>query len=471
LITPSTPASTCPAPITLYGAGLAGSEAALQLANRGHRVRLFDIKPLRRSEAHHSNQLAEIVCSNSMGSVTETAASGLLKAEMLALDCQLLQIAQQVAVPAGQALAVDREAFSAEVTRRLHAHPNIELVAQEATAIPPEGLTLIATGPLTTPELAQSLAQAMGQKQLFFFDAAAPIVTKESINFDIAFFQDRYGHTREGSTESSYINCPLTKEQYERLYTFLINAEKAPMKDFETTEKASYFESCMPVEVIASRGPKTLAFGPLKPVGLVDPRTNETSYAVVQLRQDNAQGTLYNLVGFQTNLKWGAQKEMMQLIPGLENAEVVRYGVMHRNTYLHSPKVLRPTLQLQSQAHVLVAGQLTGTEGYTESIACGVVAALNLDRLAKGLNPVTLPLDTMMGALLGYITRPEAKAGSFQPINSNWGIMPELPTRIKDKKERALAHRARALASLEHFKMDLGDSGLPQATLLATSVI
>lgn len=443
-------------PVAIVGAGLAGSEAALQLADAGIPVRLYDLKPARRSPAHHSNQLAEIVCSNSFGS-QGVSASGLVKREMLALGCQLLRLAQDCAVPAGQALAVDRDRFSARVTERLTQHPNITLIPEEVTALPTDcAAVILATGPMTTPGLTATLGQLVNRQQLYFFDAAAPIVTKESINFDVAFFQDRYGHTAEGQTANSYINCPLDRNEYEALLQFILEAEKTPLKAFEEAEKASFFESCMPVEVIASRGPDTLRYGPMKPVGLKDPRTGKTPYAVVQLRQDNAEGTLYNLVGFQTNIKWGAQKEMIRRIPGLENAEVVRYGVMHRNTYLHSPDCLQPTLQLTQHPQVWVAGQLTGTEGYTESIACGLYAAKTVQQVLAGQTPTPLPRETMMGALFAYITRPEAQGKDFQPINSNWGIMPPLMERVRDKKQRAAAYVARSQRMLQGFAQQQG---------------
>jgi methylenetetrahydrofolate--tRNA-(uracil-5-)-methyltransferase len=447
--------------IHIIGAGLAGSEAALQLAKRGHRVKLYEMKPLTKSPAHHSEHFAEIVCSNSLGSQNteeDVTASGLLKDELSRLDCELLKIARQVALPAGKALAVDRERFAQLVTEAVQAQPNIEIMAQTVDCIPPEGLVLIATGPMTAPGLVTAISELLQEDQLYFFDAASPIIARDSINFDIAFYQDRYDADRSGATEAerpsqqgSYINCPLEKPHYEALLEILVHGEKTELKSFEK-ESASYFESCLPVEVLASRGPQTLRFGPMKPVGLQDPRAERRPYAVVQLRQDNAEGTLYNMVGFQTNLKWGAQKEMIRLIPGLENAEVVRYGVMHRNTFINSPKVLQPTLQLREHPRVFFAGQLTGTEGYTESIATGLFAALNIARLAEGLEPVTLPRENMLGALLHYITRPEATKQTFQPINSNWGILPELPEgsfKRKDKKARNRLYRERAAQSLD----------------------
>jgi methylenetetrahydrofolate--tRNA-(uracil-5-)-methyltransferase len=447
--------------VSVIGAGLAGCEAALTLAKAGIRVRLYDQKPTQRSEAHHQPTLAEIVCSNSLGS-QGASASGLLKEEMILLGSSLLPLAKQCSVPAGKALAVDREGFTQTVTEVVRSHPLIEFVCQDVQSIPSDTpFTIVATGPLTTVGMAETLSQLTGRERLFFFDAAAPIVSKESVNLEVAFFQDRYNKRitdtgdlavgTQGDGEAAYLNCPLNQAEYERLVQFILEAEKIPLKSFEAEAagKTRFFESCMPVEVIASRGTETLRFGPMKPVGIRDPRTDKTPYAVVQLRQDNAEGTLYNLVGFQTNLRWGAQKDMMALIPGLEQAEIVRYGVMHRNTYLHSPEVLKPTLQLQAHPSVFIAGQLTGTEGYTESIATGLWAALNVIRLLAKQEAVVLPPSTMLGALCHYITRTEAKGGAFQPINSNWGIMAPLVPVVKDKRQRPEAYVERSLTTLK----------------------
>lgn len=449
--------------IHVIGAGLAGSEAALQLARQGFHVRLYDMKPKKRSTAHHSDQCAEIVCSNSFGSQNgdgDVTASGLLKDEMAAMDCQLLQIAKDVSLPAGKALAVDRERFAAQVTARIQAEPRIEFVSEDVTDLPPDAdAVLIATGPLTSPGLVQTLSRLLEREQLYFFDAAAPIITRDSINFDVAFYQDRYDKGEETDGHGSYINCPLEKPHYEALLDILRHGEKTELKDFEK-ESACYFESCLPVEVLASRGAETLRYGPMKPVGLMDPRTGKRPYAVVQLRQDNAEATLYNMVGFQTNLKWGVQKEMIRLIPGLENAEVVRFGVMHRNTFIHSPAVLQPTLQLKKHPHVFFAGQLTGTEGYTESIATGMVAALNIGRKARGEAIDPLPRETMLGALLHYITREEAVDQAFQPINSNWGILPPLPEGSVPRKDKKGRNRLYAQRSREALRDWLAENAI-----------
>lgn len=445
--------------VAIIGGGLAGTEAALQLAKRGFKVRLHDLKPVKRSPAHHSDNLAEIVCSNSFGSMGESA-SGLIKQELRRLGCELIEIATACAVPAGQALAVDRERFAEEVTQRIHSHPNIEFVAGDVTEIPEDArFVLIATGPLTSEGLTACLGRLLNRGNLYFFDAAAPILTKESINFDIAFVADRYNKNLSQQLEASYINCPLNQAEYERLVEFINHAERTEMKAFEeeALQKTKFFESCMPIEEMARRGVETLRYGPLKPVGLDDPRTGRWPYAVVQLRQDNAEGTLYNMVGFQTNIKWGAQKEMIHLIPGLGEAEVIRYGVMHRNTFLHSPEVLLPTLQMKAHPHIWVAGQLTGTEGYTESVATGLWVALNIAECLQNRPPLVLPSETMLGALCRYITREEAIGQNFQPINSNWGILPNLGERIKDKKERAKRHKERSLKVLEIFLQSHGE--------------
>ncbi len=456
--------------IVIIGGGLAGSEAALQLAEQGIPVTLYDMKPQKKSPAHHNTNLAEIVCSNSFGSQGPTTASGLLKLELDTLNCQLLAIAQEISVPAGKALAVDRDEFAQRVTDRIMAHPNIDFKGEEIDTLPEDAdFILIATGPMTSPKLTEALAQKVNRQQLFFFDAASPIITKESINFDTAFVLDRYGDEKISEEPQSYINCPLDQVQYEALVQFILASEKIELKTFEKDEKANYFENCLPVEVIASRGIDTLRYGPMKPVGLTDPKTGRWPYAVVQLRQDNREGTLYNMVGFQTNIKWGDQKAMIQMIPGLESADVVRYGVMHRNTYLHSPEVLQSTLQLKTDPHIFIGGQLTGTEGYTESIATGLIAALNIRQRVENKPLLILPRETMLGSLLHYITRDEAVGKNFQPINSNWGILPELangllPGKRKFKKKQEWkAYRNTLLSqrSLKQLQMLMAQHHMP----------
>ncbi len=435
--------------IAIVGGGLAGSEAALQFAKRNIPVTLYEMKPVKRSPAHHTDNLAEIVCSNSFGNLQLSTASGLLKEELRLLDCQLIDTARQLAVPAGNALAVDRERFAETITQKVASYPQITRIATDQTTLPEDAdYVIIATGPLTSPGLTETLQNLLNQQQLYFFDAAAPILTRDSIDFSKAFFQNRYNKSTDEADESgSYINCPLEKDEYLNLVDHIRNAEKSELKSFEKSE-AKFFESCLPIEVLASRGVDTLRYGPMKPVGIENPHTGKRPYAVIQLRQDNAEGTLYNIVGFQTNLKWGEQKTMISMIPGLENAEVVRYGVMHRNTFINSPQVLQPTMQLRSHPNILIAGQLTGVEGYTESIASGLMAALSVIQLIQGKAPILLPQETMMGALFHYITRSEAK--HFQPINSNWGILPPLPQAIRDKKARNAHLAQRALETFEN---------------------
>ena len=430
--------------INVIGAGLAGSEAALQLAKKGFKVKLYEMRPNVETGAHTTQDCAEFVCSNSLGSVDITNGSGLLKREMEILGCELIKVAKACQVPAGNALAIDRHLFSKTVTKMIEQNPNIELIRQELTEIP-QTPTIIASGPLTSSNLSKSIKEFTGCEYLHFFDAIAPIVEKESINFDIAFWASRYD-----KGEASYINCPMNKQQYEKFYNILINAPKIERHDFE--KGAKFFESCLPIEVLASRGEDTLRFGPMKPVGLIDKRTDEKNYAVVQLRQDDSAKTLFNLVGFQTNLKWGAQKELLQSIPGLEDCNIVRYGVMHRNTFINSPKLLNPTLQTRSRKDLYFAGQITGTEGYTESIASGCLAGINMARFIIGAQLFELPQDTMLGALTHYITNPEHK--NFQPINSNWGIVPSIELPKKERKNKKLKGElmsARAINSLEKY--------------------
>jgi len=430
--------------VNITGAGLAGSEAALQLAKRGFKVNLYEMRPAVKTGAHTTEDCAEFVCSNSLGSDDITNGSGLLKHEMEILGGELIKIAKDCRVPAGNALAIDRRKFSQTVTKKIEENENITLIRQEITKIP-ENPAVISSGPLTSSKFAASIKDFTGCDYLHFFDAIAPIVEVDSINFDIAFWASRYD-----KGEASYINCPMNKEQYEKFYNILINAPRIEQHEFE--KGAKFFESCLPVEVLASRGEDTLRFGPMKPVGLIDKRTNEKNYAVVQLRQDNSAKTLFNLVGFQTNLKWGSQKELLQSIPGLENVNIVRYGVMHRNTFINSPKLLNPSLQTRSRENLFFAGQITGTEGYTESIASGLLAGINMARYLKGKSLIELPDDTMLGALTHYITNPEQE--NFQPINSNWGIVPPVELPKKERKNKKLKGKmlsTRAVNSLKEY--------------------
>ncbi len=428
--------------VIVIGGGLAGSEAALQIAKRGIKVKLYEMKPTKFSDAHSNENFAEIVCSNSFKSNLLTNACGLLKEELRRLGSELIPIADSTSVPAGQALAVDREEFSKKVTEKIANEPNIEVIRKEITEIPDDKYVVIATGPLTSNTLANKIQEMLGQKQLYFYDAAAPIVEKDSIDMNIAFYGDRYSEEkgkdedynewleRIKNEEASYINLPMNKEEYEKFYNELINAEVVVLHDFE---KREIFEGCMPIEIMAKRGEDTLRFGPLKPVGFDDPRTGKRPYAVVQLRQDNKEGNLYNLVGFQTNLKYGEQKRVLNLIPGLENASFVKYGVMHRNTYIQSPNLLNNVYQLNKNKKIFFAGQITGVEGYVESISSGFLAGLNIANSILGKELVTMPKETVIGALADYISTPNEK---FQPMNANFGILPQLPEKIKDKKER-----------------------------------
>lgn len=433
--------------VVVIGGGLAGSEAAWQLARRGIEVDLYEMRPVRQTGAHHTDKLSELVCSNSLGSYDEKSASALLKEEMKMLNSLIVDCAWRCKVPAGGALAVDREMFSQMITDEISGNKLINLRRDEMPEIPEDGVTIVATGPLTSESLAQSIQKITGQSQLHFFDAAAPILTRDSINMDIAFEKSRYD-----KGDGAYINCPMDKEQYDTFWNALIAAEKVQLKDFE--KDTPFFESCLPVEEIASRGFNTLRFGPMKPVGLEDPRTGKRAFAVVQLRQDNAAANLYNIVGFQTNLKWPEQKRIFSLIPGMENAEFVRLGVMHRNTYLNSPVVLSRTLNLHARPNVFFAGQLTGVEGYSESTATGIIAAMNASHLLKGEPLVTLPTNCMLGALINYITSANPK--NFQPINSNWGII-DTPLNVAkmDKQEKRLELRRLALAALASLNLEL----------------
>ena len=443
--------------IVVIGGGLAGCEAAYQIAKRGIKVKLYEMKPTKYTEAHTSKNLAEIVCSNSFKSNLHTNACGLLKEELRKLDSLLIKIADKTQVPAGQALAVDREIFAEKVTSEITQNPLIEIIHEEITNLEDlikNGIVIIATGPLTSEGLSKEILKITGEDKLYFYDAAAPIVTKESINFEIAFYGNRY-EQEKGKEESigdwkkrleeqnaSYINLPMNKEEYELFVKELVNAEIATKHEFE---KKEIFEGCMPVEVMAKRGIDTLRYGPLKPVGFDDPRTGKRPYAVVQLRQDNETATIYNIVGFQTNLKFGEQKRVLTMIPGLENAEFVRYGVMHRNTYINSTKLLDNTYNFKNNRNIYFAGQITGVEGYVESISSGMVAALNAVAQFKGEGKKEFSKLTMIGALANYISTPNDK---FQPMNANFGVLPELEEKIKDKKLKYGKLADRALLNL-----------------------
>ena len=425
--------------ITIIGGGLAGSEAAWQAANAGAKVRLYEMRPVKPTPVHQTDHLAELVCSNSLKSNSLTNAAGLLKEEMRRLGSLIIAAADLSSVPAGEALAVDRGLFAGYITSKLEGHPNVTLVRDEVTAIDESRPHVIATGPLTSDALAQDIGRLTGQSQLFFYDAVAPTIDATTINREIAFTASRYD-----KGDPAYVNCPFTKDEYEAFYEALLHAELAPLAEHET--KTSYFEGCLPIEVMAARGPKTLSFGPMKPVGLNDPRTGRRPWACLQLRQENRAATLYSMVGFQTRMKWGEQKRVFRMIPGLENAEFVRYGVIHRNTYIQSPFVLTDTLQMKSYPNVFFAGQVTGVEGYVESAATGILAGRNAARHSLGQPLLTLPDTTMLGALVAYVAHYDGK--DFQPMNSNWGIVPPLPDRIRDKKEKGALLADRALAAL-----------------------
>lgn len=426
--------------VNVIGAGLAGSEAAWQIAKRGIKVRLYEMRPVKQTPAHHTDKFAELVCSNSLRANNLTNAVGVIKEEMRMLDSIIIQSADNSSVPAGGALAVDRHDFSGRVTDAIRNHPLIEIVNEEVTEIP-EGITVIATGPLTSPALAEKVKDMTGQDYLYFYDAAAPIVEKDSIDMDKVYLKSRYD-----KGEAAYLNCPMTEDEFNRFYDALIAAEVVPLKEFE---KEIFFEGCMPVEVMAARGRKTLLFGPMKPVGLEDPKTGQRPYAVVQLRQDDGAGTLYNIVGFQTHLKWGPQKEVLKLIPGLENVEIVRYGVMHRNTFINSPYVLKPTYQLKANNQIFFAGQMTGVEGYVESAGSGLLAGINAAKLAKGEELVVFPPETALGSMARYIT--EANPRNFQPMNINFGLFPELQPKVRDKKVKVEQLADRALTTIRNF--------------------
>ncbi|HJF32442.1 MAG TPA: FADH(2)-oxidizing methylenetetrahydrofolate--tRNA-(uracil(54)-C(5))-methyltransferase TrmFO [Sporosarcina psychrophila] len=427
--------------VNVIGAGLAGSEAAWQIASRGVNVRLYEMRPVKQTPAHHTDKFAELVCSNSLRANNLTNAVGIIKEEMRRFDSLIIRAADACAVPAGGALAVDRHEFAGNVTDTIRNHPLIEVINEEVTELP-DGITIIATGPLTSPALAEEIRKLTGEEYLYFYDAAAPIIEKDSIDMDKVYLKSRYD-----KGEAAYLNCPMNEEEFERFYNALVAAEIVPLKEFE---KEIYFEGCMPVEVLAQRGAKTLLFGALKPVGLEHPETGELAKAVIQLRQDDAAGTLYNIVGFQTHMKWGAQKEVINLIPGLENVEIVRYGVMHRNTFINSPRVLNATYQLKANPNVFFAGQMTGVEGYVESAGSGLIAGINAANLALGKELIQFPHETALGSMARYVT--EANPENFQPMNINFGLFPELGKRVRTKLERAEQHAERALKAIGEFQ-------------------
>lgn len=427
--------------VKVIGAGLAGCEAAWQLANSGIAVELYEMKPQKFTPAHKYTGFSELVCSNSLKAERLESAAGLLKEEMRRLGSISMEAAAATKVPAGGALAVNREAFSDYITERIRNHPKISIIEREITEIP-EGNVIIATGPLTSDALSESINRLVGAEYLYFHDAAAPIVTAESLDRDLVFGASRYGRGGE-----DYLNCPMNKDEYLYFYNELINAETAPLHDFDQGENYKVYEGCMPIEALAKRGEDCMRFGPLKPVGLTDPRTGRRPYAVVQLRLENADGTLYNLVGFQTNLRFGEQKRVFSLIPGLENAEFMRYGVMHRNTYLNSPQLLDRHFCLKNEPRIYFAGQITGVEGYIESAASGIYAALSLGRRLRGLPEITLSRETMLGALADYVEN--GSPSGFQPMGSNMGILPALPEKIRGKQEKYMALAQRSLAALE----------------------
>jgi methylenetetrahydrofolate--tRNA-(uracil-5-)-methyltransferase len=433
-------------PIVIVGGGLAGSEAAWQLAERGHDVVIHEMRPVRGTEAHKTDRLAELVCSNTFKSTETTNAHGLLKAEMRLLGCMILQCADEARVPGGSALTVDRDVFSAAVHARVTSHPHIQVLREEVTTLPSPGI--IATGPLTSSALADAIRERLGVESMAFYDAIAPIVSAESIDHDIVFRASRYGkETMEGQEEGAYLNCPMSREQYESFLDALTSADKATAHEFD---EVPYFEGCMPAEEMARRGRETLRFGPMKPVGLADPRTGREAHAVVQLRMEDRAGRMWNLVGFQTRLRYPEQQRVFRLIPGLENAEFLRFGSIHRNSYLNAPASLAPHLALKDDSRVLFAGQLTGVEGYTESTATGLLAGVNLARLLAGGEPVLPPPTTMLGALYRYLR--EADPRHFQPMNANFGLVDELDRREKDKRRRKEMMADRALADMAAWR-------------------
>lgn len=429
--------------INVIGAGLAGCEAAMQIASRNIKVRLYEMKPNKKTPAHHTDLFGELVCSNSLKAMRVESAAGLLKEEMRRLDSFLMKCADKCKVPAGGALAVDRDIFAKLVTEEIKNNPNIEVITEELTEIPDDAITIVTTGPLTSDSLAKSIQNMFGDS-LSFFDAAAPIVTAESVDMEHAFYASRY----DRGDEDDYVNCPMNKEEYETFYNELVNAERAPLHDFDVSNPKVY-EGCMPVEVMAQRGEGTLRFGPMKPVGLINPKTGHRPWAVLQLRKENSAGTMYNLVGFQTNLKFPEQKRVFSLIPALHKADFVRYGVMHRNTFICSPKVLNADYSVKENKNLFFAGQLTGVEGYMESASSGIVAGINAYRRLLDKPTLSFPKETMIGSLSSYISDPTVT--KFQPMGANFGVLPELENRPRDKKERGAAYSMRALEVLDKF--------------------
>ena len=461
--------------VTVIGAGLAGSEAAWQIASAGVKVTLFEMRPKKKSPAHHSPEFAELVCSNSFGAISSDRAAGLLQEELRNLKSIVIAKADQHSVPAGGALAVDRSQFSLSITNKLSSHPLIKIIRDECPCLPnAKEITILATGPLTSESLANDIKQFTGENECHFFDAASPIITGESIDFSTAFRASRYD-----KGDADYINCPMNQESYLKFHAELIKAEQAELKDFEK-ESALFFEGCLPIEELAKRGLETMRFGPLKPIGLWDPRWGDVNdkslrrlkraHAVIQLRQEDKAGQLWNLVGFQTNLKWGEQKRIFRMIPGLSKAEFVRLGVMHRNTFLDSPKLLEPTLQFINRKTLFAAGQLTGTEGYAAAIAGGWLAGTNAALLAKGLNTITLPSSTMIGALTNFVSNSQASLRvqnkkNFQPMPANFGLLPELDNRVHNKRERYKKYRDRALSQIKKIREKLLDKNPSYTTI------
>lgn len=427
--------------VVVIGGGLAGSEAAYKVAQAGYRVKLFEMRPKVFTPAHKTPYLAEIVCSNSFGSQSETSAAGLLKKEMEILGSLVLEVAKEYTVPAGQAFAVDREKFSKKITEIIENHPNIDVIRQEVVKIPEDAIVVVASGPLTSERLSLEIQKITGSSYLYFYDAISPVVDASTVDYSKGFWGDRYG-----KGNGDYFNCTMTEEDYELFYQELMKGEQVPLKDFE---RAVYFEGCLPIEEIARRGKQTLLFGPMKPVGLTDPKTGKQPFAVVQLRKENIEGTLLSLVGFQTKLKYPDQKRIFRLIPALRDAEFVKLGSIHRNTFIQSQKLLLPTLQLKGKPNLLFAGQITGVEGYMASAASGIVAGINVVRILNGLEPLVLPKESMIGALINYITTAK---NELQPMGPNFAILPELEKKIKDKDKRKELKAKRAIAAINQFK-------------------